>query len=156
MASVSETSWVPLTSHSTTHSISGETDTSAVKPEENMSSASDSTTPTSCSYSAVTQAGLGEWQRTAFTPVISERAVDQPRPLKVIYIGAGISGILAAIKFRQAVPDLSLTIYEKNPELGGTWYENKYPGCACGEQRKTYDDRDEINGTQMFHHTLIS
>jgi hypothetical protein len=67
-----------------------------------------------------------------FTQYISERAVDQARPLKVIYIGAGISGILAAIKFRQAVPDLDLTIYEKNTELGGTWFENRYPGCACG------------------------
>ena len=67
------------------------------------------------------------------SPLISERAVDQPRPLKVVYIGAGISGILAAIKFRQTVPDIDLVIYEKNPGLGGTWYENKYPGCACGE-----------------------
>lgn len=67
-----------------------------------------------------------------FTPFISERSVDEARPLKVIYIGAGISGILAAIKFRQAVPNLDLTIYEKNTDLGGTWFENKYPGCACG------------------------
>lgn len=67
-----------------------------------------------------------------FTPFISERSVDEARPLKVIYIGAGISGILAAIKFREAVPNLDLTIYEKNSELGGTWFENKYPGCACG------------------------
>jgi cation diffusion facilitator CzcD-associated flavoprotein CzcO len=22
-------------------------------------------------------------------------------------------------------------IYEKNPEVGGTWYENQYPGVAC-------------------------
>lgn len=74
-----------------------------------------------------------EEKHKAYTPLISERSIDQARPLKVIYIGAGISGILAAIKFRKAVPDLSLTIYEKNPELGGTWYENQYPGCACGE-----------------------
>lgn len=70
------------------------------------------------------------------SPFISERAINQPRPLKVIYIGAGISGILAAIKFRQAVPTLDLVLYEKNPELGGTWYENRYPGCACGEWDK--------------------
>jgi cation diffusion facilitator CzcD-associated flavoprotein CzcO len=76
---------------------------------------------------------MSEGKYKSFTPLISERAVDQPRPLKVIYIGAGISGILAAIKFREAVPDLNLKIYEKNPELGGTWYENQYPGCACGE-----------------------
>ncbi|THC95666.1 hypothetical protein EYZ11_004879 [Aspergillus tanneri] len=54
------------------------------------------------------------------------------RPLKLIYVGAGISGIIAAIQFRKAVPHLELVIYEKNPELGGTWYENNYPGCACG------------------------
>lgn len=77
--------------------------------------------------------GISEEKHQTFTPRISERAVNQPRPLKVIYIGAGISGILAAIKFREAVPELDLTIYEKNPELGGTWYENQYPGCACGE-----------------------
>lgn len=58
--------------------------------------------------------------------VISERALDAARPLKVIYIGAGVSGILAAIRFRQAVPDLEFVIYEKNPEVGGTWYENRY------------------------------
>ncbi|KAL2813206.1 hypothetical protein BDW59DRAFT_178271 [Aspergillus cavernicola] len=73
-----------------------------------------------------------------FSPFISERAVDQPRPLKVIYIGAGVSGILAAIKFLKAVPSLELTIYEKNPELGGTWFENKYPGCACDVPSHAY------------------
>ena len=69
-------------------------------------------------------------------PLISERPIDQPRPLKLIYIGAGISGIVAAIQFLKAVPHLELTIYEKNPELGGTWFENRYPGCACGEPRR--------------------
>lgn len=70
-------------------------------------------------------------------PLISERPIDQPRPLKLIYIGAGISGIVAAIQFLKAVPHLELTIYEKNPELGGTWFENRYPGCACGEPSMT-------------------
>lgn len=68
------------------------------------------------------------------TPIyISERCVDEPRPLKVIYIGAGISGIVGAIEFLKRIPDLELVIYEKNPEIGGTWYENRYPGCACGK-----------------------
>ncbi|KAL4874686.1 flavin-binding monooxygenase [Aspergillus karnatakaensis] len=71
-------------------------------------------------------------------PLISERPIDQPRPLKLIYVGAGISGIIAAIQFRKAVPQLELVIYEKNPELGGTWYENNYPGCACDVPSHTY------------------
>lgn len=58
-------------------------------------------------------------------PLISERAVDEPRPLRVIYIGAGISGICAAIQFPKFVPNLDLVIYEKNPDIGGTWYENR-------------------------------
>ncbi|RAL04884.1 flavin-containing monooxygenase [Aspergillus ibericus CBS 121593] len=82
--------------------------------------------------------GTSQEQHRYFSPHISERAVDKPRPLKVIYIGAGISGILAAIKFHQAVPNLDLTIYEKNPELGGTWYENNYPGCACDVPSHSY------------------
>ena len=67
--------------------------------------------------------------------IISNRSVDTVRPLKVICIGAGISGILAAINLPQAVRNLDLVIYDKNEELGGTWFENKYPGCACGEYR---------------------
>jgi hypothetical protein len=58
-------------------------------------------------------------------PWVSQRCTDQARPLKVIYIGAGISGICGAIEFKKQVPDLELVIYEKNPELGGTWYENR-------------------------------
>lgn len=61
------------------------------------------------------------------------RPIDKARPLKVIYIGAGVSGILAAIEFLKAVPSLDLVIYEKNPEVGGTWYENKYRFIAYAE-----------------------
>jgi cation diffusion facilitator CzcD-associated flavoprotein CzcO len=66
-------------------------------------------------------------------PLISERAVDEPRPLKVIYLGAGVSGINAAIQLPKYVPNLDLVIYDKNEDAGGTWWENRYPGCACGK-----------------------
>lgn len=65
-------------------------------------------------------------------PIVSDRAIDDVRPLKVLCIGAGISGILAAINLPKQVQQLDLTIYDKNEELGGTWFENSYPGCACG------------------------
>lgn len=54
-------------------------------------------------------------------PLISERSVDESRPLKVIYIGAGVSGIVAAIKFPEYVPNIEIAIYEKNEDVGGTW-----------------------------------
>ncbi|KAM0185246.1 hypothetical protein ACHAPI_012236 [Fusarium lateritium] len=61
----------------------------------------------------------------------ANRPIDSPKPLKVIYVGAGVSGIVASILFRKAIPSLDLVIYDKNPEIGGTWFENRYPGCAC-------------------------
>jgi cation diffusion facilitator CzcD-associated flavoprotein CzcO len=64
--------------------------------------------------------------------VVEERSVDAKRRLRVICVGAGISGILTSIRFPQRIPNLDLQIYEKNPDIGGTWFENKYPGCACG------------------------
>lgn len=48
----------------------------------------------------------------------------------VAVIGAGMTGILVAIKLREAgITDI--TILEKADRLGGTWRENTYPGVAC-------------------------
>lgn len=48
----------------------------------------------------------------------------------VLIIGAGFSGIGMAIQLQKAGID-SFLILEKSPEVGGTWWENQYPGCAC-------------------------
>ncbi|KAJ3535411.1 hypothetical protein NM688_g6982 [Phlebia brevispora] len=64
-----------------------------------------------------------------FTP--GDFAIDDYRPMKVVVIGAGLSGILAGIRFRQYVSNLTLTIYEKEERAGGTWWINRYPGVAC-------------------------
>ena len=52
------------------------------------------------------------------------------RPLRFAIIGAGISGILSAIKLTEAGYK-DVAIYEKADRLGGTWRENTYPGIAC-------------------------
>ncbi|KAF8899234.1 FAD/NAD-binding domain-containing protein [Infundibulicybe gibba] len=62
---------------------------------------------------------------------LGDFCVDQPRRMKVAAIGAGYSGIMAGIRFRQKVQNLDLTIYESNAGVGGTWLVNKYPGLAC-------------------------
>jgi len=49
---------------------------------------------------------------------------------RVIVIGAGMAGILAAITLQEAGFD-DVIIYEKADRLGGTWRENTYPGLAC-------------------------
>ncbi|KAJ5318309.1 hypothetical protein N7476_004729 [Penicillium atrosanguineum] len=71
--------------------------------------------------------------------------IDHIRPMKVIVIGAGISGILASIRFSQRISNLDLTVYDKNPEVGGTWYENRYPGVACDVPSHVYQASFEPN-----------
>jgi len=53
------------------------------------------------------------------------------RKLKVLTIGAGLSGIQMAYQIQKYCKNVDLAIYEKNAEIGGTWLENRYPGCAC-------------------------
>jgi cation diffusion facilitator CzcD-associated flavoprotein CzcO len=52
------------------------------------------------------------------------------RDLRILVIGAGMSGILSAIQLRAAGFG-DFVIYEKADRLGGTWRENTYPGIAC-------------------------
>jgi cation diffusion facilitator CzcD-associated flavoprotein CzcO len=63
----------------------------------------------------------------------------------VIVIGAGVSGILAGIRLQQYIPGVDLTIYEKNSSLGGTWFENRYPGLACDIPSHVYQYTFEHN-----------
>ena len=48
----------------------------------------------------------------------------------VVVIGAGLSGVCAAIKLKEAgVPNFH--VFEKAGDVGGTWRDNRYPGVAC-------------------------
>jgi cation diffusion facilitator CzcD-associated flavoprotein CzcO len=58
------------------------------------------------------------------------RLVSATRRPRVIVIGAGMSGILAAIRLEEAGFD-DVVVYEKADRLGGTWRENTYPGLSC-------------------------
>jgi 4-hydroxyacetophenone monooxygenase len=60
-------------------------------------------------------------------PRWSKSGIAKNRPFSVGVIGAGESGLLIAIRLRQA--EVPFVIYEKNGDVGGTWFENQYPGC---------------------------
>ena len=45
----------------------------------------------------------------------------------MVVIGCGMSGLLAAIRLQQA--GIPYTVIEKNAGVGGTWWENTYPGA---------------------------
>jgi cation diffusion facilitator CzcD-associated flavoprotein CzcO len=49
---------------------------------------------------------------------------------RVVIVGAGFAGIGAAIVLRRAGFG-DVTILEQADEVGGTWRDNTYPGCAC-------------------------
>ena len=62
---------------------------------------------------------------------LHDTPVENFRPIKVIVIGAGYSGIYCGIRIPEKIKNVELVIYEKNAGVGGTWYENRYLGCAC-------------------------
>ncbi len=55
---------------------------------------------------------------------------------RVAVIGAGMSGLLTAHRLAQA--GVEFVILEKNPEVGGTWFENQYPGCRVDNPNHNY------------------
>jgi 4-hydroxyacetophenone monooxygenase len=56
--------------------------------------------------------------------------------LSVVIIGAGLSGLSLAIKLKAA--GVPYRILEKNSEIGGTWFENTYPGCGVDTPSHLY------------------
>ncbi|MES2536277.1 MAG: NAD(P)/FAD-dependent oxidoreductase [Pseudomonadota bacterium] len=54
----------------------------------------------------------------------------------VVVIGAGLSGILAGVRLQQA--GIPFVIIEKNKDVGGTWFENTYPGCRVDSTNHMY------------------
>ena len=53
-----------------------------------------------------------------------------------IVIGAGISGICAGIELQRL--GIDYVLFEKNEDFGGTWFENRYPGCGVDTPSLTY------------------
>jgi cation diffusion facilitator CzcD-associated flavoprotein CzcO len=64
--------------------------------------------------------------------------------VRVIIIGAGMAGIVSAIRLSQYGYD-NFVIYEKSDRLGGTWRENTYPGLACDVPAHLYTYSFEPN-----------
>ena len=84
-------------------------------------------------YGDMVAAGLG---------LDKEFALDQqgqfkiPDGFQVVVIGAGVAGICSAIRLKQA--GVPFVVIEKNNEVGGTWHENRYPGCGVDTPNHIY------------------
>jgi cation diffusion facilitator CzcD-associated flavoprotein CzcO len=79
--------------------------------------------------------------------VVKDEPIENLRPIKVRVIGAGYSGIYMGVRIPQKIRNVDLKIYEKNEGVGGTWWENRYPGCACDVPSHSYQYTFETNKT---------
>lgn len=69
-------------------------------------------------------------------PWRDSRPPEAVKDFQVVVIGAGLSGICAGIRLRQA--GIPFVILEKNHEMVGTWFENDYPGCGVDTPNHFY------------------
>ena len=68
----------------------------------------------------------------------------------VVVVGCGMSGLLAAIRLDEA--GIPFTVIEKNAGPGGTWFENRYPGCRVdvGNHFYCYSFEPNNDWTEFF------
>ncbi len=59
-----------------------------------------------------------------------------PDGLDVIVVGAGVGGLYAIHRLRNA--GLKVRAFEAGSGVGGTWYWNRYPGCRCDVESMEY------------------
>lgn len=80
----------------------------------------------------------------------SEVPVDTRAQHKVLVIGGGMSGVLAAYRLQEA--GIPFVVIEKNSSVGGTWFENRYPGVRVdvGNHLYSYSFEPAHHWTQFF------
>ena len=61
-----------------------------------------------------------------------------PQQVDVLVVGAGFAGLAAVAKILAADPSADVTVIERASEVGGTWRDNTYPGCACDVPTSLY------------------
>ncbi len=101
--------------------------------------------------------GMGEPVAEEFIPLLLEQTGLGPQPdrsgrmarnripadYRILVIGAGLTGMAAAIKLEEA--GYSYEIVEKNPEIGGTWWNARYPGVGVDTPSHFYSYSFELN-----------
>lgn len=80
-------------------------------------------------YGDIVAAGMSFEEEAGEVPAAAARK-------SAIVIGGGISGICASIELQKL--GIEYTLFEKNQDFGGTWFENRYPGCGVDTPSLTY------------------
>ncbi|KPM39821.1 putative sterigmatocystin biosynthesis monooxygenase stcW [Neonectria ditissima] len=69
---------------------------------------------------------------------VLEEPLGSTRHIRIVGIGAGMSGINMIRTLKLHLTNYEHVVYEKNPVVGGTWHENRYPGCKCDVPSHNY------------------
>jgi 4-hydroxyacetophenone monooxygenase len=91
--------------------------------------------------------GEAHWQLPNHAEALNKfaGAVDTP----VLVIGAGICGLTLSVKLAHL--GIDHTLIEKNADVGGTWFENRYPGCGVDTPNQFYSFAFAPNPDWGFH-----
>ena len=92
--------------------------------------------PVSDEYLDFLREELGVAGEDVRAPTWHKDDIDADRPFSVVIVGAGMSGLAAAHRLHQA--GVPYVILEKNNDVGGTWFENRYPGCRVDVPNHLY------------------
>ncbi len=76
--------------------------------------------------------------------------VERLETFRVIVVGGGLGGLNAAVQLKRA--GIPFTVLEKNSDVGGTWYENRYPGCRVDTQSRSYTNLFGVNYSYPYSH----
>lgn len=78
----------------------------------------------------------GRWTRRRRSRRLLSVVVTTAQPLDAVVVGAGFAGLYALYTLRNQ--GLSVRVLEAAPQLGGTWYHNRYPGARCDVESVDY------------------
>lgn len=91
-----------------------------------------------------------EASRAVSELALTQAALTGEVPLDVLVIGAGFSGVCAAIRLQQNGIS-NFAVYDKCDGIGGTWWLNTYPGAACDVPSHFYCFSFEMNPEWSRH-----
>ena len=83
----------------------------------------------------IEETGLNPWARSLQWR--REPPADRLANFSVAVLGTGLGGLNAAVQLKRA--GIPFTVFEKNHGVGGTWYENRYPGCRVDTPSHAYN-----------------
>lgn len=96
----------------------------------------------------IEQTALDPWARSLTWQ--QEPTAEKLAGFSVTVIGAGMGGLNVALQLRRA--GIACTVVEKNADVGGTWFENRYPGARVDTPSRAYTHTYGVDFPYPYSH----